>query len=118
MYWENLMTDRQPYDPDRMNIDDIDPADVDTLMEWVDHPNTIATHDDLGRAFRAEPPEVQIAEIAAHINNFRRQRAEVADVLIMSGPAEQGPLRQVLDALDASITAGNARIVQLGGEPV
>ncbi len=75
------MTDGPKYDPDRMNVDDLDPHDQAAWDAWFDHPNTIALHEDLGRAFQHEPVEVQRHYLERGLRSSEEQRNLALDSL-------------------------------------
>jgi len=78
------MDDAPKYDPDRMTFEDLDLNDLDAMGEWLDHPNTIAYHDDIARSLKYESPDA-LREI--YVNG----RASFAKDLEMAKTALDNP---------------------------
>jgi hypothetical protein len=107
------MTEERKYDPDRMNIDDVDPDDLKARFEWLDHPNTQAFHEDLGRAFRNEPPEVQLAELRPYLDDLLKQRDEAAALPPSPDPTVRIATEELVAGIEQAIEAARARIAEL-----
>src|SRR5690242_138237 len=71
----------EKYDPDRMSADDIDWDDPEAVMDYLDHPTTVALFDDLGRSFRQSPAAQQRAELERYIDEQTMRLAEVQRLL-------------------------------------
>jgi hypothetical protein len=102
------------FDPDRTNSSDIDLDDPDVLDAWLDDPNTTALHEDLGRAFRREPPEIQIAELEEALEKLGTQRLPIeAMVRKTDDPLRRLALEELLGANDSHMEAIRLRIAEL-----
>lgn len=103
------------YDPDRTNADDLDPTDHDAVTAWLDHPNTHALHDDLGRASREEPADVQIRALEQLIATDQPRLDELTEMLATREyePAARAALDQLQATMANTIAQARARIAEL-----
>ena len=74
------MSDLPGYDPDRPF--DLDPGDLDAVSAYLEHPNTVAHHDDLARSFEHLPPEDKRAAWEQERREAVGQWQQVVDALI------------------------------------
>lgn len=103
-----------PYDPDG-DPDDFDPTNLDDIDAYLSDPVAHALAGDIGREFRALPPEEQIPELTTAMLETMLRRTEVAELLSDADPDD--PLYPLLQALDDSVAVYGARIAELGGTP-
>lgn len=68
------------YDPDG-DPDDFRPDDPEWVDSWLDNPVHQALAEDLGRAFRAEPPEKQLAELEPSLVEAEARQLELVAAL-------------------------------------
>jgi hypothetical protein len=82
------VTDVPFYDPDRMTFEDLDLNNLNAIVAYLDHPNTIALHDDLARAFPHEPIETQRAALKSALESFEKDRRRAVEALAQVELAE------------------------------
>ncbi|GAB3065041.1 hypothetical protein [Pedococcus soli] len=104
------------YDPDRITPENFDAEDAEMVDGYLDHPNTVAMHEELGRQFRARSPEEQIPVIEEVLATDRRLRQELHDVLRQEDPARSDPRWVIVDKLNESISLAEGRLEELRSE--
>lgn len=90
-----------------------DPTDLDAVDAWLDDPVVSALHEDLGRQFRALPPEQQLAELVPELEKAQARYDELASA-VAEAPVED-PRRFLLIAMGDDVEKFRARINELGG---
>jgi hypothetical protein len=90
-----------------------DPADLDAVNAWLDDPVVSAPHEDLGRQFRALPPEQQLAELVPELAKAQARYEELAGT-VAEAPVDD-PRRFLLIAMGDEVEKFRARINELGG---
>jgi hypothetical protein len=98
-----------PYDPD--GDPRVDPNDVEAIDAWLNNPTVQALHEDLGRQFRALPPEEQIEELATQLMQAQKYRDDL--VALLDGAPTSDPRRSLLDALNTQVEGLRRRIAQV-----
>jgi len=90
-----------------------DPTDLDAVDAWLSDPVVNALHDDLGRQFRALPPEQQLAELVPELENAQARYDDFAGSVV--GAPVDDPRRFLLIAMGDEVEKFRARIKELGG---
>ncbi len=90
-----------------------DPTDPDAVNAWLNDPVVSALHDDLGRQFRALPPEQQLAELVPELEKAQARYDDLAGK-VAEAPADD-PRRFLLVALGEQVENIRARVNELGG---
>jgi hypothetical protein len=90
-----------------------DPTDLDAVNAWLDDPVVSALHEDLGRQFRALPPEQQLAELVPELEKAQARYEELAGT-VAEAPVDD-PRRFLLIAMGDEVEKFRARINELGG---
>ncbi|GID29139.1 hypothetical protein [Paractinoplanes brasiliensis] len=90
-----------------------DSTDLDAVDAWLDDPVVNALHEDLGRQFRALPPEQQLAGLIPELEKAQARYDELADV-VADAPVDD-PRRFLLVAMGEQLEKFRARINELGG---
>jgi hypothetical protein len=90
-----------------------DPTDLDAENARLNDPVVSALHEDLGRQFRALPPEQQLAELVPELEKARARYDHLAG-MVAEAPAED-PRRLLLIAMGDEVENIRARINELGG---
>ena len=103
------------YDPDKMSIYDIDPDDVEMLWAWMEHPNTDAITNDLGRQFRALPAAEQLPELEETLKKFTAWHDELVSAIGDDLPPED-PRLQLLLLMVRNMGVIERRIAELEDE--
>ncbi len=99
-----------------MNIEDLDPHDQAAWDAWFDHPNTIALHEDLGRAFQYEPVEVQRHYLEKGLRSCEEQRNRALDSLkgeVTNSLEVRRVYVQMLETADALVRQYKERLARL-----
>ena len=109
-------------DPDRMRFEDLHLEDLDdnekleAMMDYIEHPNTQALHDDLGRDFRSQPAEDQRAELLAYLATQKAWQEKFAELTNPSGSAELEEAQQKLrKSVAETIASTKRRLAELDG---
>ena len=102
-----------PYDPDRMNADDLDENDLDQVEAWLNHPNTVAFHDDLAREFERLPPAAKVVELERHIATMEPYLKDIDAVLAVEAPPSDDPRWELRETVAHSIDESRRRIQEL-----
>jgi hypothetical protein len=90
-----------------------DPTDLDAVDAWLDDPVVNALHEDLGRQFRALPPEEQLAELVPALEEAQARYDKLASE-VAEAPVED-PRRFQLITMGDHVEKFRARINELGG---
>lgn len=100
------------YNPDG-NPAAFDPTDPDAVDAWLNDPVVSGLHQDLGRQFRALPPEQQLAELVPELEKAQARYDHLAGT-VAEAPADD-PRRLLLIAMGDEVENIRARINELGG---
>ncbi|MEU4556521.1 hypothetical protein [Micromonospora violae] len=100
------------YDPDGAPAA-FDPTDPDAMDAWLNDSVVSALHEDLGRQFRALPPEQQLAELVPELEKAQARFDHLAEVL--AGALADDPRRFLLITMGDQVENMRARINELGG---
>jgi len=95
-----------------MSIEELDLDDDQMIAEWFDHPNTVALHDDLGRAFRSAPSEFQRREIESYLAGVLEHLAEARRSLATT---RSSALARIVEALEDHAEQARRRLSELEG---
>lgn len=104
-----------PYDPD--GDPNIDPDDLDAIDAMLEDPVHEALVDDLGRQFRALPPEEQIEDLATQLMKLMSMRDELSARLEADQAPADDPRRTLLDALNSQVDGIQRRIAEVRDQP-
>ncbi|MFY1671283.1 hypothetical protein ACN27G_15120 [Plantactinospora sp. WMMB334] len=99
------------YDPDG-DPAAFDPGESDVVDAWLNDPVVNGLHEDLGRQFRALPPEQQLAKLLPELENAQGLYAHLAGT-VAEAPADD-PRRFLLITLGDQVESIRARINELG----
>jgi hypothetical protein len=99
------------YDPDG-DPNDFRPDDLEWVDSWLDSPVQQALAKDLGRAFRAEPPEKQLAEPEPSLVEAEARQVEL--IAALENVTDHDDIRhQLLQRHGEHVSGLRARIAEL-----
>lgn len=103
------------YDPDQSAAEDLDFTDPRVALAYLNHPNTEALADDLGRAFKSLTAEHQQREIVEYLSELVQRRTQALAALAdLEANAPGRPLvQQIVEAIDRHIEAAKLRMLEL-----
>ncbi|GAA1393561.1 hypothetical protein [Catellatospora coxensis] len=90
-----------------------DPTDPEVVDARLNDPVVNALHEDLGRQFRAMPPEQQLVELVPELENAQSRYDQLAKVLARASADD--PRRFLLFTMGDHVERIRARINELGG---
>lgn len=104
-----------PYDPD--GDPDFEPDDLDAIDAMLDDPVHQALIEDLGRQFRASPPEQQIEDLAVEMMRLTTMRDELRAQLATDEASPDDPRWTLLTAVDGHVERFRRRIAEVRDQP-
>lgn len=103
-------------DPDRVTPENFDYDDPEMVEGYLDHPSTIAMHEQLGRQFRASTPQEQIPVIEKMFATDRNYLAQLQEVIRREDPPRSDIRWQFVEKLNESVSLAKRRLDELRAE--